>query len=126
MISRHPVSSLLRQNTDTFVKTTWIDPHSFPAICQKDRDCPFFQPAALPLSGLLSIERSRDAHGTPNSGGREPGHCLLTLPLVLCAAPTTGGLLIFQGKECIYSHYDESTGAHASLEDVLSAALRGK
>lgn len=34
-----------------------------------------------------------------------------------------GGLLIFQGKECMYSHYDESTGAHANLEDVLSMAV---
>mmetsp|Transcript_18632 Transcript_18632/g.52061 ORF Transcript_18632/g.52061 Transcript_18632/m.52061 type:complete len:116 (+) Transcript_18632:562-909(+) len=34
-----------------------------------------------------------------------------------------GGMLIFQGKECLYSHYDESTGAHADLEDVLSMAV---
>jgi len=34
-----------------------------------------------------------------------------------------GGLLIFQGEECLYSHYDKSTGAHADLDDVLSMAI---
>mmetsp|Transcript_7772 Transcript_7772/g.18615 ORF Transcript_7772/g.18615 Transcript_7772/m.18615 type:complete len:113 (-) Transcript_7772:247-585(-) len=34
-----------------------------------------------------------------------------------------GGLLIFQGRECIYQHFDESTGAHAGLDEVLSMAI---
>lgn len=29
---------------------------------------------------------------------------------------------MFKGRTAVFEHYDESTGAHASLEDVLKAA----
>merc|ERR1719238_1111995 len=33
-----------------------------------------------------------------------------------------GGMLVFAGKECVYRHYDEATGAHADFDDVVAAA----
>lgn len=33
-----------------------------------------------------------------------------------------GGAFVFRGTECVLSHYDESTGAHVALADLLRAA----
>jgi len=33
-----------------------------------------------------------------------------------------GGAFVFEGSTLLFGHYDPSTGAHADLEDVLSAA----
>lgn len=35
-----------------------------------------------------------------------------------------GGTFVFHGQECVYEHRDVSTGAHATLADVLAAAVR--
>lgn len=34
-----------------------------------------------------------------------------------------GGAFVFDGESLLFSHYDPSTGAHADLDQVLSAAL---
>lgn len=36
-----------------------------------------------------------------------------------------GGVVIFQGKEQVWSHYDKATGAHADLDLVLRKATEG-
>ena len=36
-----------------------------------------------------------------------------------------GGLLIFEGNKQVFTHYDEATGAHADLQEVLSTATQG-
>lgn len=36
-----------------------------------------------------------------------------------------GGVLIFKGKELLWAHADEGTGAHADLEQVVAAATKG-
>jgi len=34
-----------------------------------------------------------------------------------------GGTFIFKGEKTIFAHYDESTGAHAKVEDVVALAI---
>ncbi|GAB5367469.1 hypothetical protein AAMO2058_001232800 [Amorphochlora amoebiformis] len=34
-----------------------------------------------------------------------------------------GGTFVFKGDEQLFEHFDPSTGAHANLDDVLSAAV---
>lgn len=33
-----------------------------------------------------------------------------------------GGTFVFDGTHCIYAHYDESTAAHANVDDVVKLA----
>jgi len=33
-----------------------------------------------------------------------------------------GGAFVFRGRSAVFEHYDEATGAHAQLADLLSAA----
>jgi len=33
-----------------------------------------------------------------------------------------GGTFVFDGKDCVYAHYDESTAAHANVDDVVKLA----
>lgn len=33
-----------------------------------------------------------------------------------------GGSFVFEGDEVLFEHYDESSGAHASIDDLLKAA----
>ena len=33
-----------------------------------------------------------------------------------------GGSFVFRGREAVFEHYDEATGAHAELADLLRAA----
>jgi hypothetical protein len=33
-----------------------------------------------------------------------------------------GGTFVFDGPDCIYAHYDESTGAHANVDKVVELA----
>lgn len=35
-----------------------------------------------------------------------------------------GGSLIFDGKQCVWEHYDEATAAHADPEEILKRALQ--
>lgn len=37
-----------------------------------------------------------------------------------------GGALIFDGRECIWEHYDEATAAHADPQEVLDRLLQKK
>ena len=34
-----------------------------------------------------------------------------------------GGSLMFDGKECVWEHYDVATAAHADPEEILERAL---
>ena len=34
-----------------------------------------------------------------------------------------GGTFVFDGAKTVFAHYDESTAAHASLEQVLELAM---
>lgn len=33
-----------------------------------------------------------------------------------------GGTFVFDGPDCVYAHYDESTAAHANVNDVVELA----
>lgn len=33
-----------------------------------------------------------------------------------------GGMFVFEGTKCVWSHYDQATGAHADLSEVLGVA----
>lgn len=33
-----------------------------------------------------------------------------------------GGTFVFDGPRCVYAHYDESTAAHANVDDVVELA----
>ena len=33
-----------------------------------------------------------------------------------------GGSFVFEGDACLFEHYDESSGAHAGIDDILQAA----
>lgn len=33
-----------------------------------------------------------------------------------------GGTFVFDGTNCVYAHYDESTAAHANVDDVVKLA----
>jgi hypothetical protein len=33
-----------------------------------------------------------------------------------------GGMFVFDGYSCVWSHYDQATGAHADLAEVLGKA----
>lgn len=50
----------------------------------------------------------------------------LTLPLLPCCrqdqAFQQGGMFVFDGTKCVWSHYDQATGAHADLSEVLGVA----
>lgn len=58
--------------------------------------------------------------------------CLLTVLLLLRAALASllpalpwccqGGMFIFDGETCVWSHFDQATGAHADFADVIKVA----
>lgn len=33
-----------------------------------------------------------------------------------------GGMFVFDGSQCVWSHYDQATGDHADLSEVLGVA----
>ncbi len=35
-----------------------------------------------------------------------------------------GGMFVFKGTECLFSHKDQATGAHADYEEVLEVVRR--
>ena len=35
-----------------------------------------------------------------------------------------GGTFVFDGADTLFAHYDESTGAHASVEEVVKLATK--
>lgn len=45
-------------------------------------------------------------------------------PKGLEQASIQGGTFVFQGKECVWSHYDPATAAHANFDDVLEQVRR--
>lgn len=45
------------------------------------------------------------------------------IPPKLSQGLQQGGIIVFDGPRTLFSHYDPSTGAHASLEEVLAVAL---
>lgn len=61
---------------------------------------------------------------------------LMVLLLPLCAgrlnlnaqplspSPLQGGMYIFDGPTCVFSHKDKATGAHADFGEVLGIAQR--
>jgi hypothetical protein len=38
------------------------------------------------------------------------------------ACAVQGGMFIFDGAECVWSHLDQATGAHADFADVMKVA----
>jgi peroxiredoxin len=36
-----------------------------------------------------------------------------------------GGMFVFDGDQCLFSHFDQSSGDHADLQSVLGTALAG-
>ena len=39
-------------------------------------------------------------------------------------ASIQGGTLVFEGAECVWSHYDKATADHANFDSVLQAVKR--
>lgn len=57
--------------------------------------------------------------------------CLSPAPEAAAAvavAALQGGMFIFDGERCVWSHFDQATGAHADFADILGVAqqLTGK
>jgi len=46
----------------------------------------------------------------------------------VAVAALQGGMFIFDGELCVWSHFDQATGAHADFADILGVAqqLTGK
>jgi hypothetical protein len=49
---------------------------------------------------------------------------MLTCPCccVTCCCVLQGGMFIFEGSRCVWSHFDQATGAHADFADVIKVS----
>lgn len=47
------------------------------------------------------------------------------IPPKLSQGLQQGGMLVFEGERTLFAHADPSTGAHASLDEVLAVAVAG-
>lgn len=63
---------------------------------------------------------------SPARGNDFDGSALLQSSCLGCRVPPQasqslqqGGMFIFDGQECVWSHFDESTSDHADLDVVL-------
>jgi len=68
-------------------------------------------------------ERGRDDLNTVTGGLFRPGPYKPLMPESIEATLVQGASFVFDGNKVLLEHYDESSGAHVSVEDLLDAAL---
>jgi len=68
-------------------------------------------------------ERGRDDLNTVVGGLFKPGPYKPLMPTNMEATFVQGASFVFDGKRAILEHYDDSSGAHSSIDDLLAAAL---
>ena len=73
------------------------------------------------------ISRASQSVGAPASSARSHG-CTFThrdeSELGHVQGNQQGGTLIFDGRSCVWQHYDVATAAHADPDEVLQRALQ--
>ena len=68
-------------------------------------------------------ERGRDDLNEITGSLFKPGIYKPMMPSTIEATLVQGASFVFKGKEALLEHYDESSGAHVSVDDLLEAAL---
>jgi len=68
-------------------------------------------------------ERGRDDLNSVTGSLFKPGPFKPLMPKSIEATLVQGGSFVFDGNKVLMEHYDESSGAHISIEDLLVAAL---
>mmetsp|Transcript_3498 Transcript_3498/g.5421 ORF Transcript_3498/g.5421 Transcript_3498/m.5421 type:complete len:82 (-) Transcript_3498:273-518(-) len=68
-------------------------------------------------------DRGKDDLNTVTGGLFNPGPYKPLMPINMEASFVQGASFVFDGKNAILEHYDESSGAHVSIEKILEAAL---
>jgi len=68
-------------------------------------------------------ERGRDDLNSVTGSLFNPGPFKPLMPKSIEATLVQGGSFVFDGNKVLMEHYDESSGAHISVEDLLEAAL---
>lgn len=69
-------------------------------------------------------ERGREDLNAITGGLFKPGIYKPLMPKSIEATLIQGASFVFDGKDALLEHYDESSGAHVTLEDLLGAALQ--
>lgn len=67
--------------------------------------------------------RGRDDLNAITGNLFKPGIYKPMMPKTVEATLVQGASFVFKGKEALLEHYDESSGAHVSVEELLEAAL---
>jgi len=68
-------------------------------------------------------ERGRDDLNSITGSLFKPGPFKPMMPNSIEATLVQGGSFVFDGTKTLLEHYDESSGAHVSVENLLQAAL---
>lgn len=68
-------------------------------------------------------ERGRDDLNAITGSLFNPGIYKPLMPQSIEATLVQGASFVFDGKDALLEHYDESSGAHVPLEELLEAAL---
>mmetsp|Transcript_6791 Transcript_6791/g.10319 ORF Transcript_6791/g.10319 Transcript_6791/m.10319 type:complete len:118 (+) Transcript_6791:464-817(+) len=68
-------------------------------------------------------ERGRDDLNGITGSLFKPGIYKPMMPKTIEATLVQGASFVFDGKDALLEHYDESSGAHVSVEELLNAAL---
>ena len=68
-------------------------------------------------------DRGRDDLNAITGSLFKPGIYKPMMPKTIEATLVQGASFVFDGKNVLLEHYDESSGAHVSVEDLLEAAL---
>lgn len=68
-------------------------------------------------------ERGREDLNSVTGNLFNPGPYKPLMPSSMEATFVQGASFVFEGRKTLLEHYDESSGAHVSIDDLLSAAL---
>jgi len=68
-------------------------------------------------------ERGRDDLNSVTGGLFNPGPYKPLMPTNMEATFVQGASFVFDGKRTILEHYDDASGAHSSIDELLAAAL---
>lgn len=68
-------------------------------------------------------DRGRDDLNAVTGSLFNPGPYKPLMPSSIEATLVQGASFVFQGRKTVLEHYDESSGAHLSIDDLLDAAL---
>jgi hypothetical protein len=67
--------------------------------------------------------RGRDDLNSVTGSFFRPGPYKPLMPKSIEATLVQGGSFVFEGTQTLFEHYDESSGVHASIDDLVKAAL---